>query len=323
MTWGFKLSELKRIHFEISNYCNLACPACARDNRIKHGQELNSEYMSLEMIRSRFMPKDLPSLKEITFSGNIDEPTIHPELPEILEWFCTNWPDAHVSISTNGSTRNTKFWQTLGEISSRSNFYTIFAIDGLRDTNHIYRIGSDWNKIERNFREYISSGGRAVWQFVVFDHNEHQIEEAKKLSLDEGFLKFNVRYSGRSQQEKTINVFSKGVATASSSVVCRSQHTVRTLAPSIFVNYKGDISPCCFQDVNHIFVRREQQDILSRVGGEFSYNLKYATLEEIIEGDYFDELSEVISTNSTCIKHCKENKVDSIVKYETLTNQLV
>lgn len=314
MSWGFKVSEIKRIHFELSNYCNLACPACARDNRIKHNQQLNSEYVSLDLIQRRFLPSELTSLEVVTFSGNVDEPTIHPDLDKIVEYFCSHWENVRVDISSNGSTRNTEFWKRLGEISAQYKFHVVFAIDGLHDTNHIYRKGSDWDKIRRNYKAYLSvPGAKAVWQFVVFDHNEHQIEEAREFSAQEGFASFKVRYSGRRQQEHTINVFTKALHTESAEVICRSQITVRTLAPSIFMNYSGDIVPCCFQDLNHHFVRKEQQKAIDAIGGKIAHNLNYADLIDIVEGDYFEYLSTIISNNNVCIKHCKENKVDSIV----------
>ena len=33
-----------------------------------------------------------------------------------------------------------------------------------------------------NVNAFISAGGTAYWKFLIFKHNEHQVEEAKKLS---------------------------------------------------------------------------------------------------------------------------------------------
>ena len=51
------------------------------------------------------------------------------------------------------------------------NGYARFAIDGLEDTNHIYRRNTDWVKIVQNATAYIAAGGRAEWDFIVFAHN--------------------------------------------------------------------------------------------------------------------------------------------------------
>lgn len=311
MGWTFKVKDIQRLHFEIGNYCNLACPSCARESRKKNNLPLNSNYLPFSIIKEKFKSSDMPNIKDISFCGNIDEPTIHPELEEILEYMTSEFPNSYVSLSTNGSTRDIEFWKRLGKISSRTKFTTIFAIDGLEDTNHLYRIGSSWNKIVRNFRSYLSvEKSKAIWQFVVFDYNEHQIEQAKSISEKEGFIKFSARYSGRDQQVKNVNVFNKGVAKSSNKVVCKSQVQVRHIAPSIFINYTGDVTPCCYQDLNHFHVNKE----LSSVIENYCHSLYEGSLHDIIEGDFFEILSSEIYKNNTCSRHCKENKTDVIVK---------
>lgn len=311
MDWSFKVKDIQRLHFEISNYCNLACPSCARETRKKNNLSLNSNYLPFSLIKEKFKKTDIPKIKDISFCGNIDEPTIHPEIEEIIKYFTTEFPNAYVSLSTNGSTRDVDFWKRLGDISSKSNFTTIFAIDGLEDTNHLYRIGSSWDKIVRNFRSYLSvNKAKAAWQFVVFDYNDHQIEEAKEFSKKEGFIKFSARYSGRDQQNKNINVFTKGISEKSNNVVCKSQVQVRHIAPSIFINYTGDVTPCCYQDVNHYHVKLELQNIIDN----YCHSLYEGSLYDIIEGQFFKSFSQEIFKNKTCSKHCKENKTDVIVK---------
>ena len=39
--------------------------------------------------------------------------------------------------------------------------------------------------------------GKAVWDFIVFRHNEHQVEEARVLAKELGFKSFNVKKTGR------------------------------------------------------------------------------------------------------------------------------
>jgi len=49
----------------------------------------------------------------------------------------------------------------------------------------------------RNVEAFISAGGRARWDFIVFAHNEHQVEQAEQLSKDMGFEKFQYKKSAR------------------------------------------------------------------------------------------------------------------------------
>ena len=73
----------------------------------------------------------------------------------------------------------------------------IFAIDGLEDTNHLYRVNTNFNKIMENAKAFINAGGLARWDFIAFAHNEHQIEEAKALAEQMGFVKFRYKKSNR------------------------------------------------------------------------------------------------------------------------------
>jgi hypothetical protein len=49
----------------------------------------------------------------------------------------------------------------------------------------------------RSAETFIEAGGRAEWDFLVFKHNEHQVESARKLAQDMGFKEFFVRKTGR------------------------------------------------------------------------------------------------------------------------------
>ena len=51
-----------------------------------------------------------------------------------------------------------------------------FAIDGLEDTHSIYRQGTNWKKIIDNVMTFVDAGGKARWDMLVFQHNEHQVE---------------------------------------------------------------------------------------------------------------------------------------------------
>ncbi len=73
----------------------------------------------------------------------------------------------------------------------------IFSIDGLDDTNHVYRQNVVWERIIENAKSFIGNGGRARWDYIIFQHNEHQVEEAEQLSQSLGFERFQKKKSGR------------------------------------------------------------------------------------------------------------------------------
>ena len=43
----------------------------------------------------------------------------------------------------------------------------------------------------------LMQGGIAQWDYIVFKHNEHQVEEARKLSKELGFFEFQIKKTSR------------------------------------------------------------------------------------------------------------------------------
>lgn len=80
--------------------------------------------------------------------------------------------------------RTTNYWQELGEdILNQPLDYVVFSIDGLADTNHIYRRGAVWDKIVENAEAFIKAGGSAHWDMLVYQHNQHQVDSAEQFNL--------------------------------------------------------------------------------------------------------------------------------------------
>ena len=80
---------------------------------------------------------------------------------------------------------------------SKNNVEAVFSIDGLEDTNHLYRQDVEWNKIMDRVKWFIDAGGYATWKWIPFLHNKHQEEETRALSKELGFKEFQVEDHGR------------------------------------------------------------------------------------------------------------------------------
>ena len=145
----------------------------------------------------------MPNLKTIYLVGNFGDPLMHPKIETILDHF----QNQKIVISTNASLRDETWWSNM---ANRKNLEVIFAIDGLEDTHHLYRRETDFSKIMRNAKSFIASGGTAIWQYIVFKHNEHQVAEAKKLSQEMGFREIDLMYTDRFELSNTFKVFDKG-----------------------------------------------------------------------------------------------------------------
>ena len=97
------------------------------------------------------------------------------------------------SIETNGSHRTRAWWDKISEMEWLKNKTSwIFSIDGLKDTNHIYRKNSDWDSIMYGIEKLSKAKNKPfmTWKYIIFPYNKHQTRDAKNLSLDLGFDEF-------------------------------------------------------------------------------------------------------------------------------------
>jgi sulfatase maturation enzyme AslB (radical SAM superfamily) len=87
--------------------------------------------------------------------------------------------------------RSEEFWFKMGQLfKDKKHWDIVFSIDGLEDTNHLYRRGVEWTKLMNNLTAFIKGGGVAIWEYLIFKHNEHQVDQARQLSVDLGFKEF-------------------------------------------------------------------------------------------------------------------------------------
>jgi MoaA/NifB/PqqE/SkfB family radical SAM enzyme len=192
--------KVNLLHIEPTTRCNASCPGCPRNN---NGFGVREDLILQDIDPNIIMVEALnfPNLKNIHLCGNVGDPIAYNHLNVLLDKIILyntfaekiNRKIWSIDIHTNGSLRSTKWWRKLGQVCSKGfdrQHKVVFGIDGLEDTNHIYRQATNFNKIIDNAKAFIDTGGFAEWQFLIFKHNEHQVEEAKRLSESTGFKRF-------------------------------------------------------------------------------------------------------------------------------------
>lgn len=221
----YDFSEIKQVHLEVTERCNAACPQCPR--RIEGGvlnPRLTMAELSVAQVQRLLAPDFLRQLKKIYLCGNYGDAAAAADTLGIIRYLRESSPQLQIGLHSNGSLRDTAWWAELARLTSH-NGYARFAIDGLEDTNHIYRRNTDWQKIMANARAFIAAGGRAEWDFIVFAHNEHQVDLARALAAEMGFAAFNVKRTARFLKRESVS------ADAPSVVRQRSGAVVSELAP--------------------------------------------------------------------------------------------
>lgn len=306
----WKIDTVEWIDIELTSFCNIECPGCLRQEKRKQVNDiLNKESLNLIELKKWIRKEDFTNLKLVNFCGSVDEPTLHPEIFEIVEYFKDF---SNVNIASNGSTKTTKFWKQLGsyEIS------VFFGIDGInQESLSKYRVGSNFKKIQSNYRSFINAGGKATWQFIVFEHNEHLLDEARKIATQEGFKNFRTIYSHRTGNKES----KKKQREEEMQINCKYGNQNR-----IFINHTGALIPCCFLNSESLELHAID-NAKSKFGlkykeldGVLSNNLRYNTVSEVLDGELFDYIISSWNHNPVekCWQTCKKSKRDLFIDEE-------
>lgn len=284
--WSY--NNLNAVHLELSSKCNAACPGCPRHLRNSPNVDGNlvQKDTSIKDFKNWFQPATLEKIQQWTICGTHGDPITCEDLIEIINYICT-YSKGSIQINTNGGLRGTKFFNDLGKIFANNKVENttrevVFSIDGLEDTNHIYRRQVKWNKVIENLKAYVDAGGQAAWDFLQFKHNRHQVSEAQSIAMNLGVdfrLKnpFGVDVTGMPVYDKEYNLeyvihhhsdkptqdpyvpadigYSAPMPEIDQNIegfiVCNSfrshlppNHDIKMC--EIYIDHMGSVQPCCF-----------------------------------------------------------------------------
>ena len=253
------INQVKWFQVEATSKCNAWCPGCRRN---KGGYELADnlviEDLNLEVFESTL--QQMHKLEVVDFCGTFGDAIAASNIIE-LTVVAKKYADKIV-VRTNGSLRNSNWWANYAQLLADIPHEVWFCLDGLADTHSIYRQATDFDTIIANAKTFISNGGCAVWQFIPWKHNEHQIKDCIRLSQQLGFSRFefvkDVRKNFKPRDYRTGQVFDIQ-PWGRDSVMNRYErkktnvpiHNCRHLSqPSVYLNANGKLSPCCFFNHN-------------------------------------------------------------------------
>jgi len=193
----YRYEDIKEVHLEITQRCQAACPMCDRnENGSVDNKHITNAELSLEDCKRIFSPEFIAQLNTMYMCGNLGDPIVAKDTLEVFKYFREHNPTMWLSMNTNAGAREPEWWAELARVINRKG-NVIFSVDGLEDTNHLYRQGVQWYKVKRAIDSFIGAGGRARWDFIIFGHNEHQVEEAEALAKAWGVERFQKKKSAR------------------------------------------------------------------------------------------------------------------------------
>lgn len=306
--------SVRQVHFEPTQLCQASCPMCDRnENGGEVNRYLKNVDMTLEQCQQIFTPEFVKQLDTIFMCGNHGDPILCADALEMFRYFRETNPKINLSMTTNGGARSAEFWEGLAELKVHVNF----SVDGLEDTNHLYRQGVQWKKIEENMDTFCSAGGKANWTFLVFNYNEHQVEEARRFAELIGVDNFIVKKSGRyltSKQEKKTEhqaVFRGRLAQLlqqptnekyqnkelQKSVDIKKIMKEEKIFPKcvqkreIYVSAEGFVFPCCWThgQMYKWYLEPQAAQIWEHIN-KHNISALSTSVKEVIEGGFFDSI---------------------------------
>ncbi len=327
--------EIDTVEFDLNTVCNSYCPPCHRyvvqDGELYHNPHVKlGVNLELDVIERVFENSRIADDCFVDLVGLVGEPIAHPNFMEIIDIIYKHRPNAAINLHTNGGLRTEKMFYDLGQKFNKHSWIK-FSLDGLEDTNGIYRIGVDYNKVVANMRAFIDGGGRAIWKFITFPWNEHQVEQAKALSEEYGCERFQQDWDVTSEDDihdimsAANNKINKKVAVGQGGTIELPEFESYTIKDrcftykKIYVNAHGYVIPCCMFNGAFTYVNYREQTLnfIKEGRGEYWNSLYHNDLETIMSDTWWQKLKDSFDGNAchVCVNACSSNSVIKNERY--------
>ena len=305
-----KIEEVEGLHLELTSKCNLNCLHCARTDQ-NTGKKIKT--LPLQNLNPNVLEKvlkQLPQVKLVHCCGNYGDIMSYDKIFDILEIIeSKNIPLAR--FYTNGSAKNSTYWKKL---ASKTKNYAeiIFSIDGLEDTNELYRKNSNWKKIITNLETFVKNGGNAIWEMLVFSHNQHQVQSAEKFAYSLGVKNFRVKKPDRfhlidkkTVQKSTISRF-QHIDKEDNNINCKYKKY-----KWLFLNFEGELMPCCWMGGDKYKINQITNNFYHfyLINQGYKTNADIYTVKEILSGKFFKELQKSWTKQNKKTNNYEQDKI--------------
>jgi len=227
---------------EANNICNLHCPFCLTGKE-KNTDRPKRNMTLLEMIKA--VEEVTPYLYFIQLY-NWGEPLLNKDLFDFISYAHRRRIFTMVSSNMNFVRPET----AEGIVTSGLDYF-IAAIDGFSAHSYAqYRRGGNFENAINNLKEVLSLRKQAgqiwpfvEWQYVVFKHNQHEIEEARRFARDAGVDYFHPipGYIEDPEWIATLPEYQVDLGRHESVASCRRLWT------HLNVRCDGGVAACCYE----------------------------------------------------------------------------
>lgn len=244
------MKKVTMVQVGLTTRCNSNCYFCFREELKRSGRKEGNVDFPVEGIEKIIQQ----GVRDIQLCCNRGEAIFHPEINTIIDMIKSS--GSRFEMNTNGDNFGPNWWYDLGQKMTGGD-QVIFALDGLKNAHEYYR-KTKWLRVINNLKAFIAGGGTAIWQMILFEHNENQLKVVKELSRSLGCKEtwvINSRYYNETfrKPKREYNKTKEDILLESppEHIVCRFFEGER-----VYIDVYGGVWPCCFMRCHFGFKER-------------------------------------------------------------------
>ena len=286
--WGFP----PVVMIEPTNICNLKCPLCPSGNgTLKRPKG----YMEFSLFK-----KLIDEIKDRSFMvvlWNQGESYLNKDFLKMIKYASDNGLFTLVSTNANVDLQPEK------TINAGLDSM-IVSLDGTtQETYNKYRVNGNLEKVIRNVKQLILTKKKLNaknplirWQFLVMKHNEHEIDDIKKMAKEMKVDNLELKTVQIYSKDDILNYLPKNpkyrrykITGDNFELKFGIKNRCHRIWTNAVVNWDGEVAICCFdKDVEH------------KIG-----NIKKTSLSEIWKGAAIKKIRNQILTDRNEIEICR------------------
>ena len=309
------MRNIRQLSTELTFRCNAKCPACHRQKPLSINLNDSKYTISLDQFKQLFNPELLQDLQWLMFNGNFGDSIMNKQFRDILAYVKSQ--GTKIKIHTNGGIHDHDYWTDVGNILTKDDIIN-FDLDGLWDTHHIYRINTEFEKVFSNAKSVIGTKRPQVhWKYIVFEHNKHQVDEARSLAENAGFTTFSTVKTSRDVFAPKTGSFVHSKKTQVYEKAERQIHCVWDNWGKWYIAPDGLVFRCCWTG-GHYYDQGEKR-FYYPPKFERMFNGFHVPIQKIISYNYWNKLQTYLSGYERSFQLCKSQCgkiVSSIEKTE-------